>query len=975
MAMTFSLVVPTNAQPAFKKGGVPASEVSQSSNGIYIVQMLENPVVAYEGGIKGLKATKPENGKKINPLSPAVVDYVSYLENVHDAILVKVGGEKVYDYHYTFNGFAAQLSFDQAKSLAFMDGVIAVSPDELYTVDTSNTPSFLGLDAPGGLWDQLGGVSSAGEDIIIGIVDSGIWPDSLSFSDRTGTNGNATKDGKLSYQQIPGWHGKCVPGEEFTASDCNQKLIGAQYFNASWGGDAGIAADRPWEFTSPRDYNGHGTHTASTAGGNNNTPTTGPAAAFGSISGIAPRARIAAYKALWSTEDASTASGRTGDLVAAIDQAVADGVDVINYSISGTRTNFLDPVEVSFLYAADAGIFVAESAGNSGPGANTVAHPGPWTTTVAASTHDRPTIGSVTFGNGDTYEGASVATVSVSADLIDSVNAGLAGADPEEVRLCYPGTLDPAEVAGKIVACDRGVIARVDKSLAVQLAGGVGTILVNVTPGSLNADLHFVPTIHLDDTVHDAVKAYAGTSGATATINPAYASAPAPAIAAFSSRGPLLAGDGDVLKPDLSAPGVDILAAVAPPGNNGRDFDIYSGTSMSSPHVAGLAALLMDLHPNWSPMMIKSALMTTGSDLVTGADPFAQGAGHVVPNSAADPGLVYDASWLDWLGFLCGTGQLQASYCPAIGFDPSDYNSASIAIGALAGVQTVKRTVKNVSGVSETYEFSYTLPGIDVVANPSSFTVAPGGSASYELTFTVVSATPSVYATGFVYWTGSNGHIVRSPVAVRPLAIAGPAEVSGTGVEGEVNFDITFGYTGDYTAAPHGLTPALMTAGNVPDDPGDSFTPFGPGTTLHMISIPAGSLYARFSLFDAYTDGNDDLDLYVYYPNGSYADGSGSGTSAEQVDLTNPPAGDYYVFVHGWETDGPDANYTLFSWAVGIDEGNMTLTAPATATLGATETVTVDWAGLAAGTKYLGAVSHSDAVGILDLTLISVDTD
>ena len=174
------------------------------------------------------------------------------------------------------------------------------------------------------------------------------------------------QDGKLDYQQIPGWHGKCTPGEEFVASDCNQKLIGAQWFNEGWGGDAGVEANMPWEFTSARDFGGHGTHTASTAGGNNGVPTTGAASVFGSISGIAPHARIAMYKALWAVTTTS-GSGTTSDLVAAIDQAVADGVDVINYSISGTSTNFRDPVEISFMYAAAAGIFVAESAGNSGP--------------------------------------------------------------------------------------------------------------------------------------------------------------------------------------------------------------------------------------------------------------------------------------------------------------------------------------------------------------------------------------------------------------------------------------------------------------------------------------------------------------------------------------------------------------------------------------------------------------------------------
>jgi hypothetical protein len=394
---------------------------------------------------------------------------------------------------------------------------------------------------------MLGGVGSAGEDIIIGVVDSGIWPESLSFSDRTGVNGNATKDGKLSYQQIPGWHGKCTPGEEFNASMCNQKLIGAQYFNAGWGGDAGIDADRPWEFTSPRDYNGHGTHTSSTAGGNNNVPTTGPAAVFGPISGIAPRARIAMYKALWSTQDASTASGTTSDLVAAIDQAVADGVDVINYSISGSTTDFLYPVMVSYLYAARAGIFVAASAGNNGPTVSSVAHAGPWVTTVAAGTHNRSVTGSVTLGNGATYYGPSLAAAAVSAPLIDSTAAGLPGADPTAVALCYSSLdggnmLDPAKVAGKIVVCDRGVTARVNKSYAVMEVGGVGMLLVNTSAAqSLNADFHYIPTVHLQSVDRAPVKAYAATAGATATINPAVISytAPAPYTASFSSRGPL----------------------------------------------------------------------------------------------------------------------------------------------------------------------------------------------------------------------------------------------------------------------------------------------------------------------------------------------------------------------------------------------------------------------------------------------------
>ena len=277
-------------------------------------------------------------------------------------------------------------------------------------------------------------------------------------------------------------------------------MIGAQYFNGGWGGNDGIDAQLPWEYNSPRDFGGHGTHTASTAAGNANVPTTGAAAVFGAVSGIAPRARIAAYKVCWQT--ATGGSCFSSDSVAAIDQAVADGVDVINFSISGSTTNFRDAVEIAFLYAADAGVFVAASAGNSGPTTSTVAHPGPWLTTVAAGTHNRNGAGSVTLGNSVTYTGASVATP-VSAPLIDSTAAGLAGADPGQLALCYGATdgavvLDPVKVAGKIVVCQRGVTARVNKSLAVLEAGGVGMILFNSPDSSLNADFHFVPTVHVN---------------------------------------------------------------------------------------------------------------------------------------------------------------------------------------------------------------------------------------------------------------------------------------------------------------------------------------------------------------------------------------------------------------------------------------------------------------------------------------------
>src|SRR5215218_3853679 len=181
-------------------------------------------------------------------------------------------------------------------------------------------------------------------------------------------------------------------------------------------GEDNVNENAPYEFISPRDYGGHGTHTASTMAGNYGVQATGDAASFGKLSGIAPRARLAVYKACWVLPGAASGSCNSADTTAAIDQAVEDGVDAINYSISGTTTSFTNSVEVSFLFAAAAGVYVSASAGNSGPTANTVAHPSPWITTTAAGTHNRDGLGTVTI-DGTTYEGHSSAATAVSGQL------------------------------------------------------------------------------------------------------------------------------------------------------------------------------------------------------------------------------------------------------------------------------------------------------------------------------------------------------------------------------------------------------------------------------------------------------------------------------------------------------------------------------------------------------------------------------
>jgi subtilisin family serine protease len=922
--------------------------------GTYIVRLAEPPVVAYEGGIADLKATKPAKGEKINPKSHDVVRYASYLDFVHSKALEKVGAEKkLYDYRYTLNGFAAELTKAQADKLKKVEGVLSVEQDAMGHIDTSSTPDFMGLTANGGAWSQLGGVGAAGENVIIGIVDTGINAVHPSFSDRVGVGPNG-QGGKLGYQQIPGWHGKCTPGEGFNASNCNQKLIGAQYFLEGFGVED--IAER--DFLSPRDFNGHGSHTASTAGGNNGIQATGDAAPFGKISGMAPRARIAAYKVCW--EDAGDGGCANSDSVAAIDQAVADGVDVINFSISGTLTNYLDAVEVAFLFASDAGVFVATSAGNNGPGNFTVAHPSPWLSSVAAGTHNRTGIGTIRVG-ATTYDGRTVARAPVTAQTILSTSAGLAGADPEEVRLCFLGALDPAKVAGKIVVCDRGVNARIDKSLEVSQRGGVGMVLVNTSANSVNADLHFVPSIHVDHVVGAALKAQvAATPNIESTISAGTVvfNLPAPFVAAFSSRGPTRAGIGgeDLMKPDFMAPGEDILAAVAPEGNHGRTEDMLSGTSMSSPHVAGFAALLTQAHPDWSPAAMRSALATTADP--AGGNFFNVGSGQVVPTKALDPGLVYDAGTLDYFSFL--QGQLCNCLPPSIpSIDASDLNQPSIAIGGLAGTQTVTRKVTNVDDTTATYTAALTAPGgFTTTVNPTSFTIAPGETKSYTVTFTRTDSPFGLRRAGQLVWSDGT-HSVRSPIIISATALGGPTQINLTGTSGSTSWDVKTGFAGALTLAERGLIPAVTTPGNVVDDPTNNFVVGGPGITTHTVVIPAGTRLARFSLFDDFTDGADDLDLYVHNSAGTLVGASGGGTSAEEVNLTNPAAGTYTVSVHGWQTDGPDANYTLFHWLLGAaDAGNMTATGPPTVTIGGSATINLSWSGLTAGTKYLGQVSY-----------------
>ena len=721
---------------------------------------------------------------------------------------------------------------------------------------------------------------------------------------------------------------------------------------------------------------------------------------FGNASGMAPNARIAVYKICWGRAE-PTAGCYTSDSVQAIEDATTDGADVINFSISGSLTSSVDAVEAAFFGAAQAGVFVSTSAGNDGPGASTVAHNTPWEMSVAAGTLDRANNKTVTLGDGQSFTGVGLGAAVPSSPIALSSTVGLAGQDADDVRLCFLNSLDPAKVTGKIIVCDRGVNDRVEKSAEVKRAGGVGMVLANTSPNSLNADIHAVPTVHVNEIDGAAIKAYvSGTASPTAALSASVQEfgVKAPEVAAFSSRGPALAGSGDLLKPDIMAPGVDVIAGFSP-ANNGRDYDFVSGTSMSSPHIAGLGALLIQKHPNWSPMMVKSALLTTASvtdnkgapistDAGDIANAFDYGSGQVNINAAADPGLVYDSNSTDWLRWLCGTGQLAATgaTCSSVGsIDPSDLNQPNIAIGALAGKQTVTRTVTAVSSEgSSNYTPKIVAPaGVTVSVSPKVLKVKPNRTATYRVTFTRTSAPFDAYAFGSLTW--SNGKFkVRSQLAVKPVAAAAPEQVTGTGGSGSTAISVTPGFTGTLTTAVDGLVPAdvrtpSLTAsatapGFDPDDPATSAR-----TAKETFTVPAGSTLAQFSTFAADFPAGTDVDLFLYQAGTTdLVDQSAGGSAEETIRLTDPAAGSYdlYVVLFGVGA-GQSGTLTVptFGWALdGTDRGNLTVTpASQPATAGTAASVTAAWSGLTAGSRYLGRISYGDGSNTAGGTLVRVD--
>jgi len=962
---------------------------------VYIVRMREQSLMEYAGGVSGMSATKPLKGEKIDPQNTDVQKYIHHMNSTHEEILTSTGAlksDKVYSYHYATNGFAARLTTSEVETLKNNAQVMGVYKDELLQLQTDNTPKFLGLTQRGGAWAK----GWTGEDVVVGIIDTGINPEHPSFADtRTPIRGDRGR--KVRYGDTPSsWMGSdCVFGNsEYNindaAFDCNNKLIKAQHFVDGFGAES-LA---PTEFLSARDSDGHGSHTASTSAGNFGVPAYINETYQGDISGIAPRARIAVYKVCWQgIEDNSGCT--SSDSMAAIDQAVADGVDVINYSIGGSSTNFGGPTEISFLLAADANVWVATSQGNSGPTAETTGTPAgvPWITAVGASQDDSVFATGVSINTPVSItndylalEGSGV----ISLESTGMINEEIIPSIPEDG--CTTLTNSP-ELFGKIALVKRGTCGFLDKYVSAAEAGAKAVIVYNDGTDSGRIDpfamggfdgTETIPGVMVSYTDGELMRStHAARNSVTGSIGPDISISQVNRIAGFSSRGPN-GGAYDIIKPDVAAPGVEILAAGTNQPNEATtsaDFINLNGTSMASPHVAGIFALLKQAHPDWSAAMAKSALMTTahqdmkktfGEDA---ADPFDIGAGHIVPNQVFEPGLVYDVGLLDYLAFSCGNNiaLIDEESCADLatsGYsqDGSELNLASIAISSLIGEQTITRTVTNVASSSAKYKVSVTAPeGIDVNVSPRSIRLRPGQSASYQVTFRTTSTTIlDEWAFGDLTWTDKRHALARSPIAVKPTAIDIADTAVGNSTTGSTSIPVSFGYSGAFVSSLDGLSEGILSAGSIED---------GGVNESDVFILPEGLTIARFAMYDSDVGtgaGTDDLDIQIYGPDTEdfpLVGASQGATSAETIDIVNPSPGLYIAVVHDFATAEGPTTYKLYNYNFdGKDQGNLSIAPPVSAVSGETATIDLSWTDLLSNTRYLGFINYTDGVDSLEKT-------
>ncbi|XP_038892506.1 cucumisin-like [Benincasa hispida] len=680
----------------------------------------------------------------------------------HRAMLEQVVGSNfapesvLYSYKRSFNGFVVKLTEEEAEKIASMEGVVSVFLNEMNVLHTTRSWDFLNFP------QNIQRVNQVESNIVVGVLDSGIWPESPSFNDK-GFDSPPSK-----------WKGSCQ-AFNFT---CNRKIIGGRAYHI--GGPL-----RPGDVNSPRDTDGHGTHTASTAAGGLVSQANLYRLGLGTARGGVPLARIAVYKICWK-DGCSDA-----DILAAYDDAIADGVDIISLSVGANkpRQYFSDPIAIGSFHAIEKGILTSNSAGNEGPNFFTTTSLSPWLLSVAASTIDRKFVTQVQIGNGQSFQGVSINTFEMNGQypLVLGRDIPNIGFDSSTSRYCFNKSVNPYLLRGKIVLCEASFgPAEFFKSLD----GAAGVLMLASTRD--HASSYPFPSSTLDpNDATDIFRYIYSTSFPTATIfkSTAILNTSAPVVVSFSSRGPN-AATKDLIKPDLSAPGVEILAAwppVAPVGGILRDtlYNIISGTSMSCPHVTGIAAYVKTFNPTWSPAAIKSALMTTASPMNARFHPqgeFAYGSGHVNPLKAVRPGLVYDANESDYVKFLCGQGY-STSMVRRITGDYSactsgnigrvwDLNYPSFGL-SVSGSQTFSqyftRTLTSVASQASTYRAMISAPqGLAITVNPNVLSFNGIGDKK-SFTLTIRGSVNQYVVSASLVWT-DGVHTVRSPITVTTLS-------------------------------------------------------------------------------------------------------------------------------------------------------------------------------------------------------------
>ncbi|XAR64852.1 Tripeptidyl-peptidase II, partial [Bertholletia excelsa] len=682
----------------------------------------------------------------------------------------------LYTYDNALHGFSALVSQAELQALKQLPGLISAFSDRQVTVDTTHAFEFLSLNPVTGLWPA----SEYGKDVIVGVIDSGVWPESKSYNDH-------------GMAQLPSrWKGVCEEGQEFNSTMCNLKLIGARYFNK------GVIAANPnitISMNSARDTFGHGTHTSSTVAGNYVEGASYFGYALGTARGVAPQARLAIYKVLWD-------EGRyASDVLAGMDQAVADGVDVISISMGFDSVPlYKDPIAIASFGAMEKGVFVSSSAGNAGTTLGRLHNGIPWVLTVAAGSIDRSFAGTLRMGNGLSITGWSVFPARASVYNLPLIyNMTLSPCNSSELLLTAPHG---------ILICDDSTAFSDQITLISELSNTPAAVFTADDPEIFeSSDFRYPGVIISPKDAVGLIKYAKNNDEATATIDfqqTVVGTKPAPAVASYTSRGPSMSSPG-ILKPDVMAPGTLVLASYIPDspaaviGSNialSSDFNLISGTSMACPHASGIAALLKGAHRDWSPAAIRSAMVTTARpfdntdnnirDIGLGfreATPLAMGAGQVDPNRALDPGLIYDATPQDYVNLLCSFNftinqilTITRSNNYTCSNPSSDLNYPSFIVlysdekGAMVG--KFRRTVTNVGDGAARYKAKVTAPkGSMVKVSPE--TLEFGGKydrQSYSLTIRYKGDEKRRVTFGSIVWVEDNGsHRVRSPIVVSPM--------------------------------------------------------------------------------------------------------------------------------------------------------------------------------------------------------------